>query len=214
MKKIKKKKCIAIILGLVMVIVICKVGPIFIRGYQMYEEAIKEKSITEAVEELQSDEDYVTLNEISPAYIEGVIASEDQRFYKHGAVDLVSIGRAAYRNLKAGYLAEGGSTITQQLAKNMYFSFDKKFERKVAEVFVASELEKLYSKDEILELYCNVAYFGEGCYGLGEATQFYYGVSPAELTENQAKALVWTLKSPNNYNPNVYEGKIVQEDFD
>lgn len=209
MKKTKKKKYIAIILGLVIVVVICKVGPIIAHGYQMYEEAIKEKSITQAVAELQSDEDYVTLDEISTAYLDGVIASEDQRFYKHGAIDLISIGRAAYRNLKAGYFAEGGSTITQQLAKNLYFSFDKKFERKVAEVFVASELEKLYSKDEILELYCNVAYFGEGCYGLGEAAHFYYGVSPAELTESQAKALVWILKSPNNYNPNAYEGEIV-----
>jgi membrane peptidoglycan carboxypeptidase len=106
----------------------------------------------------------------------------------------------------AGRFEQGGSTITQQLAKNMYFSFEKKYERKVAELFVAFQLEKELTKDEILELYCNIAYYGEGCYGLKQAAEHYYGVDPLELSEVQIVALVWTLKSPNNYNPNAYKG--------
>jgi len=190
---------------MIMILVISiKVVPIVYDGYQMYHVAVNEKSIDEIVEEIKSDEDYVTIEEISPLYLQGVVDSEDQRFYQHGAIDLISIGRAVAKNIKAGSYVEGGSTITQQLAKNMYFSFEKKLERKVAEVLVAEQLEKQFTKEEILEMYCNVAYYGEGCYGLKEASKYYYGVSPDQLTDSQAKALIFTLRSPNNYNPNVY----------
>ena len=204
----KKKHYLIIGLLILFMAAMLKVLPITLDGYQMYKEAVSEKSIEQAVSELKSDKDYVKLDEISPIYLQGVIDSEDQRFYKHGAIDLISIGRAVIKNVKTGSFAEGGSTITQQLAKNMYFSFDKKLERKVAEVLVANELEKQFSKDEILEMYCNVVYFGEGCYGLGEATYYYYGVAPDQLTESQAKALIRTLRSPNHFNPKVYDLKI------
>ena len=95
---------------------------------------------------------------------------------------------------------EGGSTITQQLAKNLYFTFDKKLERKVAELFVAFQLEHMLTKDEILELYCNVVYFGEGCYGLQEASEHYYNISSDELSVEQASALAFTIKRPNYNN--------------
>lgn len=204
----KKRRYILVGLMAMILMVSIKVLPIIFGGYQMYKDAVSKTSIAKAVEQLKSDDDYVKIEEISPIYLQGVVNSEDQRFYEHGAIDLVSIGRATIKNLKAGSYVEGGSTITQQLAKNMYFSFEKKLERKVAEVLVAQELEKQFTKEEILEMYCNVAYFGEGCYGLGEASKYYYGVAPSQLTENQAQALIRTLKSPNNFNPNVYHIKM------
>lgn len=212
-KKAKKKKCfflgfITVVLVMMAVCMTIKVIPIVTAGYKMYQEAISKESIEEAIAEIKEDDTYLTLDEIPESYKGGVVASEDKRFYKHSGMDLYATLRAVIVNLKAGSYKEGGSTITQQLAKNLYFSFEKKVERKVAELFVARDLEKMLTKDEILELYCNIAYFGEGCYGLEEAAEHYYGVDASQLSESQANALVFTIKSPNNYNPNVYEGAI------
>lgn len=168
----------------------------------MYHEAIDTRPLQEKVAEIQSDDSYAKLDEISPFFITQVIESEDRRFYDHKGINLSSTARAFLKNIETGTTTEGGSSITQQLAKNMYFSFEKRYERKVAELFVAFDLEKAYSKNEILELYCNIAYFGEGCYGIKEATVYYYGIEPDELTLEQAEILVKTLKSPNIYNPN------------
>jgi len=158
-------------------------------------------SIQEKIKEVKSDESYVVLDDISPLFLLGVLESEDQSFYRHKGIDYKSISRAIFNNLKAGNIVEGGSSLTQQLAKNLYFSFEKKFERKVAEIFVVRRLEKTLEKNEILELYCNIAYFGEGNYGIREATLFYFNVPPNEMTEEQAAILVDTLKSPSYYNP-------------
>lgn len=182
-------------------------APIVTSGYSMYKNAVSEISLEEAIHKVRNEESYIKLEDVPEHFAAAVVQSEDKRFYQHGAVDVVSIGRAVYHNVKELSFAEGGSTITQQLAKNLYFSFDKKLERKVAEVFVASDLEKLLTKDEILELYLNVAYFGEGCYGLKEAANHYYDSVPMELSSQQVAALVFTLKSPNNYNPNVYQAE-------
>ena len=96
-------------------------------------------------------------------------------------------------------LAEGGSTITQQLAKNMYFTMEKKFTRKVAEVFVARKLEQMYTKDEILEMYINVAYFGDGLYGLKEAANGYFDKEPLELTFDEITLLAGLPNAPSAY---------------
>lgn len=205
-----KRKVISRILLVVAILAIVvtgiKITPVVTEGYKMYKEAVEKTSLQAAVEAVKSDTDYITIDQISHSFLEEVIESEDRRFYSHGGIDLFSTARAIVRNIQAGRLVEGGSTITQQLAKNLYFSFEKKYERKVAELFVAIDIEKMFSKEEILELYCNIAYFGEGCYGLKEAANHYYGVEAADLSNEQADALVWTLKSPNYYNPNVYVG--------
>ena len=172
-------------------------------GWIMYRECITESPIEEVVQEIRNREDYVTLDEISPAYVEALLESEDRIFYSHHGFNPVSTLRALVTNIQEGYYAEGGSTITQQLAKNLYFSFDKKLERKVAELFVAWEIEEALEKDEILEIYLNIIYYGENCYGIEEAAQHYYAVSAMDLNEEQIEALVVTIKSPNNYNPNV-----------
>ena len=179
-------------------------APIATSGYSMYKNAISETSLQEAIDKVRNNDSYIKLEDVPENFAAAVVQSEDKRFYKHGAIDMISIGRAVYHNVKELSFAEGGSTITQQLAKNLYFSFDKKLERKVAEVFVASDMEQLLTKDEILELYLNVAYFGEGCYGLKEAANHYYDSTPMDLSSQQVAALVFTLKSPNYYNPNAY----------
>ncbi|WP_353097589.1 biosynthetic peptidoglycan transglycosylase [Tissierella praeacuta] len=180
-------------------------APTIITGYKMYKSAINDVSLEDAINEVRENENYITLDKISDKYLQLVVKSEDKRFYHHLGVDFISIGRAMYNNVKAHSLVQGGSTITQQLAKNLYFSFDKKYERKIAETFVAINIENMLSKDEILELYCNIVYFGEGCYGIKEAANYYYNVDPMKLSHEQASALVYTLKSPNYYNPNVYK---------
>lgn len=185
-----------------MIAVGCLVTPIIIRGYDMYKAAVTEVSIDEKIAAIRSDEEYLPLDQISDEYLTSLIKSEDKRFYKHNGIDFLATARAMMNNVKARAYKEGGSTITQQLAKNMFFSFEKKLERKIAELFVVRDLEDKLSKDEILELYCNVIYFGENCYGIKEAANHYYGVEPSELNSDQVDALVYTIKSPNNYNPN------------
>lgn len=206
MKK-KKVRISILVLALIGLIAgIIKISPTVVTGYEMYKTAIETMSISDKVEEIRQDENYITFDEIPEEYINQVLKSEDKRFYYHLGFDPISTTRAMANNIMAGRFEQGGSTITQQLAKNMYFSFEKNYERKVAELFVAFKLEKELTKDEILELYCNIAYYGEGCYGLKQAAEHYYGVDPLELSEVQIVALVWTLKSPNNYNPNAYKG--------
>ncbi|KXL52431.1 penicillin-binding protein 1A [Anaerotignum neopropionicum] len=197
-------------MAIIAVFTICTYGfteipPIVTKGYDMYRNAVNLESISDKIENLKQDDSYVTIDEISEEFKKQILQSEDSRFYHHFGIDPIATVRASVHNIQAGSFVQGGSTITQQLAKNLYFSFEKKLERKVAEVFVVFELEHLLTKDEILELYCNVVYYGEGCYGLQEATEHYYNISPDELSEEQASALVFTIKSPNYYNPNVYE---------
>ena len=200
-KIIRRLLLIAIMIGIIVTV------PIVITGYQMYKAAVEELPVTSKVEEIKSDESYVSYDEISSTFLSQVVISEDRKFFDHFGINITSTARAFINNLLAGAKVEGGSSITQQLAKNMYFTFEKRYERKVAELFVAFELEKAYSKKEILELYCNIAYFGEGSYGIKEATMHYYGKEPIDITDEEAAALVITLKSPNYYNPNALKNK-------
>lgn len=185
-----------------LIFVLIKVAPIVIGGYDLYKEAVMNQSLEDKITEIKNDENYISIDEVSPEFLDLIIQSEDHRFYSHNGIDLLATTRAMYHNLKAHAFVQGGSTITQQLAKNLYFSFEKRYERKIAELFVAFDLEKLLTKQDILELYCNVIYFGEGCYGLNEATEHYYNISPNQLSTSQSVALIKTIKSPNHYNPN------------
>ncbi|MCM1104544.1 MAG: transglycosylase domain-containing protein [Clostridium sp.] len=178
------------------------VGHYAVSGYRMYQEAVFVQSVQEKAEQIRSGEEYIALTDISREFLDELIYREDRNFYSHAGVDVTAVLRAAWHDLLAGSFVEGGSTITQQLAKNLYFSGEKEMERKVAELFVAFELERAFTKEEILELYCNVVYFGEGYYGIGSAAEHYYGVPAAKLDEGQAQALVYTLKCPGYYNPN------------
>lgn len=145
-------------------------GAILIKnGYEMYKNAIDEIPLTQKIESIRKKENYTKIEEVPQIYIDAVISVEDHRFYKHGGIDIIAIARAAINDIKAMSFVEGGSTIPQQLSKNIYFTQEKEITRKIAEVFMAFELEKKYEKDEILELYLNTSYYGDGYYTIKEA---------------------------------------------
>ena len=121
---------------------------------------------------------------------------------QHCGIDPIAIGRAAWTDIKAMAFVEGGSTITQQLAKNLLFTQEKKIERKTAEIFAALALETNYSKNEIFELYANTSYFGGGYYGIHDASMGYFGKEPSELTDYECAMLAGIPKAPSVYSPN------------
>ena len=168
-------------------------------GYYSYKEAIEEFPIREKIASTREDAIFVPLEEITPDFTEAIVAIEDHRFYEHGAFDFISLIRATFVNLKAKEVTQGGSTLTQQVAKNLYFSNDQTFIRKVSELFVAFDLERIYSKDDILELYVNIIYYGDGNYGIKEASENYFGKTPAELSYDDATLLAGLPQAPSAY---------------
>jgi len=143
----------------------------------------------------------VSLSELPPYLPDAFIAVEDNRFYQHHGVDVEAIGRALVANIKGGVGSEGGSTITQQLVKNAFLSSEKTLKRKIQEAILAVEVERRYSKDQILEFYLNRIYFGNGAYGIQTASQFYFGKDAKNLTLAESAMLAGIVRSPNNYNP-------------
>lgn len=196
MKKIIK----FIIIFLVLIIAI--LSPFIHEGYDMYKRALEDEPISKKVEEIKQKENYTKLEDLPKMYVNAVIAVEDHRFYQHGAIDLLSIGRAIVNDIKTMSFDEGGSTITQQLCKNIYFTQEKKIERKVAEIFMARRLEIECEKDEILELYVNTSYFGSGCYTIKDAANTYYNKEPSELTDGECIMLAGIPNAPAIYAPN------------
>lgn len=176
-------------------------APTVYRGYKLYQNAVGETPITVKAEAIMSAPDYTKLDDISDSFLKQMIKAEDKRFRYHPGFDPLAIARAAKNDLIAGNLVEGGSTITQQLAKNMYFDFGKAFERKIAEIFVAVKLERLYTKDEILEMYVNYINYGQGCFGISQAAEYYFGKTPEALTPEEGAALVYTIRCPEEFNP-------------
>lgn len=188
-----------ILLVIIVFFVICAI--IGVQGYSIYHDAIEETPLSDMIEEKRSDPNYATLDELPDYYKEAVVSVEDRRFYEHSAIDIRSIGRAIVTNIKEWDLVEGGSTITQQLAKNLYFTQRPEATRKVAEIIMAFQLEDHYSKDEILELYINTCYFGDGYYGIKEAANGYYDKEPKDLTLNEATLLAGVPNAPSVYAP-------------
>jgi penicillin-binding protein 1A len=140
----------------------------------------------------------VSFSQISPAMISATLAAEDHTFYEHHGVSFIGMARAFLANMHAGRVVEGGSTITQQLVKNLFFEQSHRtFERKIAEAFVASELERKYTKDQILEMYLNEAYFGNGAYGIEQAARYYFGKSATALRISESAYLAGLIKSPS-----------------
>lgn len=174
----------------------------YINGKKLYESAISTESISDKVTKIKSSENFTSINDIPTYYKDAIIAVEDHRFYSHGVVDPIALARATFNNIKQKDFKEGGSTITQQTAKNLYFiSEDDVISRKVAEILVGIELEKQYSKDEILELYFNTIYFGDGYYGISEACYGYLNKSPKDMTLSDATMLAGIPNAPSVYAP-------------
>src|SRR5665648_2377 len=143
----------------------------------------------------------VSLSEIPEDLIAAIIAVEDNRFYKHSGVDIIGIARSALANFRAGHVVAGGSTITQQLAKNLFYTSEQTYTRKIKEAITAIRIEARYSKDEILELYLNQIYFGEGTWGVQNAAQMYFGKDIQDVTLAEAALLAGLPKAPTHYSP-------------
>lgn len=144
---------------------------------------------------------WVTIDRIPLFLQKAIVAVEDARFYEHGGVDLRGIARAVVKDVVKGRLAEGGSTITQQLVKNKYLSGEKSLDRKVNEGLMALELEKKYTKKQILEMYLNEIYYGNGAWGIAQAARIYFDKAPEELTDIECSFLAGIPKNPGRYNP-------------
>lgn len=147
------------------------------------------------------DRKLIQLNEVPNVVIQAFIAAEDSRFYEHKGLDAKSIFRAFVKNFEAGQIIQGGSTITQQVAKMMYLSPEKKFTRKFKEAILAYKIDKYLNKDEILHLYLNQIYLGHGTYGIESASLIYFGKSARELKLHEAALLAGLPKAPSNYSP-------------
>ena len=193
------KKIILLILIVMIAIVSIYSGTVFYKGYKMYQETMADVDIEEVVEAVRARESYVTIDLLPSHLLNAVIAVEDHRFMKHNGFDIMSFGRAVIRNIQENEFAAGGSTITQQLSKNLFFSFEKKMERKVAELIVAKQLESLYEKDEILELYINVIYYGDGFENIYDASMGYFNKHPKDLTDAEATLLAGLPQAPSLY---------------
>jgi len=143
----------------------------------------------------------ITADNLPEHLVDAVLAVEDRRFYGHFGIDLIGTARAAMANLRAGRVVQGGSTITQQLAKNLFLTPDRTLRRKVQEMMLALWLETRFSKDEILALYLNRVYFGAGAWGAENASRRYFGRGPHELDIGQSALLAGLLKAPSRYSP-------------
>ncbi|MEM9035264.1 MAG: transglycosylase domain-containing protein [Actinomycetota bacterium] len=152
----------------------------------------------EVIAEFRADENrfYVTLDEISPVLVDAVIAAEDRDFRSHSGVDPLAIARALWFDIRNEGVQQGGSTITQQYVKNVFLEPDRTLERKVQEAALAIRLERERTKDEILERYLNVIYFGRGAYGIEAASRAYFGISASELQLAQAAYLAGLIRAP------------------
>ena len=195
------KRFIKKLIALILVLVLCVVGFLGTLGYTMYKSVTREKSIDSRIEEIKSRDNYTKLSDVPEIYTDAVIAVEDSRFYKHGGIDFISLVRAIVINVKNKELSQGGSTITQQFAKNLLFSHRQSLSRKIAELFATHYIEKNYEKDEILELYMNVIYYGDGYYNIYDASRGYFGVTPDKMSDYQATMLAGIPNAPSVYAP-------------
>jgi len=173
-----------------------------LEGYRPFEASVVYSSDGQVLTEFFYERrKFVPHYEIPEIIKKAFVAAEDVRFYKHPGVDVIGILRALYRDIKAGGIVEGGSTITQQLAKMLFLKPEKSITRKIKEAILSIQIERKYTKDEILGLYLNQAYFGNRAYGIAAASEAYFGKSFKELTHAQIALLASLPKAPSAYNP-------------
>lgn len=144
---------------------------------------------------------YVELNDIPDNLLNATIAMEDKRFYSHGGFDLIAISRATIADISEKKLVQGGSTITQQLAKNLFFNNTKSITRKINELIVATRLEYMFPKDIILEMYLNIIYYGAGAHGVTEASHTFFSKNVSDLSLEECAMLAGLPQAPSKYNP-------------
>ncbi len=191
-----KRLCSFLFLGIVIL-----TGALLAKGYMEYREALSEKSVEEMAAQIESIDNYTTIDDLPQTYIDAVLAVEDKRFYSHPGVDPIAMGRALLNDIRAGAYVEGGSTITQQLAKNQYFTQEKKIVRKISEMFMAFKIESVLDKDKIFELYVNSVFYGNGYNCVADASRGYFGKEPSEMNFDECTLLAGIPNAPTNYNP-------------
>lgn len=192
-------KLIKRIITFIVLAVLIVSAVIFAGGWGKYKQAISQMPLEDAVKKIRNNESFTDISGISPTFVDAMVAVEDRRFYKHKGVDIIGIARALKKNIDEKQLAEGGSCITQQLAKNLYFMNDNTLTRKIAEICMAINIEKNYSKEEILELYFNVIYYGSGYYNIADAAKGYFNKTPSSLTDHEATLLAGIPNAPSVY---------------
>ncbi|CAM2751014.1 biosynthetic peptidoglycan transglycosylase [Erysipelothrix tonsillarum] len=194
------KKLIRKLILMILTVALVISGVIIFFGYQEYQSVIAKKPVDEVLMVLQQDEAYTKIDEIPNIAIKAMVATEDTRlFTRKSVMDPRAILRAIVHNLKQRKLVEGGSTIPQQVSKNLYFDHSASFVRKVSEYFVTRDLLLNYTKEEILEMYLNMIYYGDGNYGIYHASVGYFDVLPSELNDGQATLLMGLPQSPSYY---------------
>lgn len=188
---------------IILIVLVILVSAFFIfRGHNMYSSALSKMDLDTKIKSIEDNTRYyVHYEDIPKDFINAVVAVEDHRFFDHKGVDFVSLARAIFINVTNHSLSQGGSTITQQLAKNIYFTQERDINRKIAEVFMASYLEDNISKEKILELYINTSYFGDGYTGLGQAAHGYFNKEPKELSLYECVLLAGVPNAPSVYAP-------------
>ena len=164
-------------------------------------------SIDDTVTESSNIYRFIKYSDLPSHLVNAFVALEDKRFFSHKGVDYIRLGGALIHNVKAGYMKEGGSTITQQLAKNTQLSSEKTVARKIKELRLARLIEKEYSKEEILEMYLNAIYYGNGIYGIDSAARNYFGKAPEDLTLSESAYLAGIVKNPQKYSPKNHPDK-------
>ena len=189
------KKLLKVLLSMILVVLLT----ITTLGYIEYRSALAEISLEDKITQIQSKEDYVQIEDVSDYLLKATVTTEDQRFYEHNGIDWIAYGRIGLMLIKTGELTGGGSTITQQLAKNLYFGFEPSLIRKVAEIFMMMDIEKNYDKDEILEIYINIINYGDNYMGIYQASKGYFYKHPADLNFNEATLVAGIPQSPSNY---------------
>ncbi len=144
---------------------------------------------------------FIPITEVPQSFKDALLAREDNRFYEHGGVDWFGVIRAAFRNVKEGDIVQGASTLTMQLARNRFALSGRNFKRKIVEAMLSRRIEQEYSKDQILEAYLNIVYFGSGQYGLEQASRTYFEKPAREMSVGESAMLVGLIRSPNRYSP-------------
>ena len=196
------KKLLKLMLVSVLLIIVAGASILIYQGHAEYERLVQEHPLEQVIRQVQSDEEYTRIEEISPYLLDATVSVEDKNFYSHGGVDLAGVTRAVLSNLLGIGEPSGGSTISQQLCKNLYSLFyDQSLTRKITEAFLTYELEGICSKDEILELYVNSIFFGNGYYCVGDACEAYFGKEPSEMDFDECTILAGIPNAPSNYNP-------------
>lgn len=197
-------KFIRRLLLFILVIIIIIGSVLYLNGNKLYKEKLSEISLENKVSSVREDSNFVKLSSLPTYYKDAVVSVEDRRFYSHGTIDFIALARATFSNIKQKDFKEGGSTITQQTAKNLYLIKEKDVSnRKVAEFLIGRDLEKKYNKDEILELYVNTIYFGDGYYGIQEASKGYFNKDAKDLTLYEATMLAGVPNAPSLYAPTI-----------